>query len=115
MCDSSIWSNWDLVMITWAALIVLQGVDGGVGEPDDLENVSIHLQKLKEMHEPKPNLRGILASRLEQKLQGLHTPASGDAEGFEQEIRNLDNSWYIFDQSSLQAGYDLWSYENQGC
>ncbi|KAK6212129.1 hypothetical protein QIS74_10083 [Colletotrichum tabaci] len=114
MCDSSIWSNWDLVMITWAALIVLQGVDGGVGEPDDLENVNIHLQKLKEMHEPKPSLRGILASRLDQKLQGLHTPASGDAEGFEQEIRNLDNSWYIFDQASLQAGYNLWSYETQG-
>ncbi|OLN97757.1 hypothetical protein CCHL11_07951 [Colletotrichum chlorophyti] len=114
ICDSAIWSNWDLVMITWAALIVLQGVDGGVGEPDDLENVGVHLQKLKEMHEPKPSLRGILAARLEQKLQGLHTPASGDAEVFEQEIRNLDNSWYIFDQSSLQAGYELWSYENQG-
>ncbi|KDN63397.1 hypothetical protein CSUB01_06811 [Colletotrichum sublineola] len=135
MCDSSIWSNWDLVMITWAALIVLQGVDGGVGEPEgksprvtqrrvalpeltffstDLENVGVHLQRLKEMHEPKPSLRGMLAARLEQKLQGLHTPASGDAEVFQQEIRNLDNSWYIFDQSSLQAGYDLWSYENQG-
>ncbi|KAK1994779.1 hypothetical protein LX36DRAFT_660218 [Colletotrichum falcatum] len=114
ICDTLIWSNWDLVMITWAALIVLQGVDGGVGEPEDLENVGVHLQKLKEMHEPKPSLRGMLASRLEQKLQGLHTPASGDAEGFEQEIRNLDNSWYIFDQSSLQAGYNLWSYENQG-
>ncbi|WDK12789.1 hypothetical protein CGRA01v4_04070 [Colletotrichum graminicola] len=114
MCDSSIWSNWDLVMITWAALIVLQGVDGGVGEPEDLENVGVHLQRLKEMYEPKPSLRGMLAARLEQKLQGLHTPASGDAEGFELEIRNLDNSWYIFDQSSLQAGYNLWSYENQG-
>ncbi|KAL2882187.1 hypothetical protein SGCOL_002454 [Colletotrichum sp. CLE4] len=114
ICDASIWSNWDLVMITWAALIVLQGVDGGVGEPDDLENVGVHLRKLKEMHEPKPSLRGILATRLDQKLQGLHTPASGDAEVFEQEIRNLDNSWYIFDQSSLQAGYELWSYENQG-
>ncbi|KAF6835736.1 C6 finger domain-containing protein [Colletotrichum musicola] len=114
ICDGAIWSNWDLVMITWAAMIVLQGVDGGVGEPDDLENVGVHLQKLKEMHEPKPSLRGILAARLEQKLQGLHTPASGDAEVFEQEIRNLDNSWYIFDQASLQAGFELWSYENQG-
>lgn len=32
--DKSIWSNWDLVMITWAALIVLQGVEAGAGEPD---------------------------------------------------------------------------------
>jgi hypothetical protein len=32
--DKSIWSNWDLVMITWGALLVLQGVQGGVGESD---------------------------------------------------------------------------------
>jgi hypothetical protein len=32
--DSSIWSNFDLVIITWAALIIIQGVEGGFGEPD---------------------------------------------------------------------------------
>jgi hypothetical protein len=32
--DNSIWSNWDLVMITWAALIVIQGIEGGASEPD---------------------------------------------------------------------------------
>ncbi|KAJ5215007.1 fungal transcriptional regulatory protein [Penicillium chermesinum] len=32
--DKTIWSNWDLVIITWAAMIVLQGLEGGVGEPD---------------------------------------------------------------------------------
>lgn len=32
--DKSIWSNWDLAMITWAALIVMQGVEGGAGELD---------------------------------------------------------------------------------
>jgi hypothetical protein len=32
--DKSIWSNWDLVMITWGALLVLQGIAGGVGEAD---------------------------------------------------------------------------------
>ena len=32
--DDSIWSNWDLVMITWAAMIVIQGVEGGMGEVD---------------------------------------------------------------------------------
>ena len=30
--DDSIWSNFDLVMITWAALIVIQGIQGGIGE-----------------------------------------------------------------------------------
>lgn len=32
--DDSIWSNWDLIMITWAALIVVQAIEGGAGEPD---------------------------------------------------------------------------------
>jgi len=36
--DDSIWSNWDLVMITWAALIVVQGIEGGVGEADGKSN-----------------------------------------------------------------------------
>lgn len=34
--DKSIWSNWDLVLITWAALIVMQGVDAGFGEADGM-------------------------------------------------------------------------------
>ena len=32
--DETIWANWDLVMITWAALILLQGLEGNAGEPD---------------------------------------------------------------------------------
>lgn len=32
--DKLIWANWDLVIITWAAIIVLQGIEGGVGDPD---------------------------------------------------------------------------------
>ncbi len=32
--DRSIWANFDLVMITWAALIVLQAVKANVSEPD---------------------------------------------------------------------------------
>lgn len=31
--DRKIWSNWDLVIISRAALIVLQGLEGGLGEP----------------------------------------------------------------------------------
>lgn len=30
--DKTIWSNWDLVMISWAATIVMQGLEGGFGE-----------------------------------------------------------------------------------
>lgn len=106
VADSSIWSNFDLVMITWAALIVIQGVDGGVGEPDDLENVRVHLGRLREAHEHNSNLHGALANRLETKLQGLSTPQMGDAMSFEPD-GTFDTSWYIFDQSSLDAGFDM--------
>ena len=34
LVDSSIWANIDLIIITWAALIVIQGVQGGVGESE---------------------------------------------------------------------------------
>lgn len=37
--DDSIWSNWDIVMITWAALIVVQGVQGGAGELDGMSTL----------------------------------------------------------------------------
>ncbi|KAJ5679061.1 fungal transcriptional regulatory protein [Penicillium macrosclerotiorum] len=72
--DKTIWSNWDLVMITWAALIVLQGVEGGVGEPDDITNIRVHLETLAATNEPRPNLRSILAMRLEEAMNGIHTP-----------------------------------------
>lgn len=36
--DKLIWANWDLVIITWAALIVLQGIEGGAGDPDGQYN-----------------------------------------------------------------------------
>ncbi|KAF2097189.1 hypothetical protein NA57DRAFT_41415, partial [Rhizodiscina lignyota] len=110
--DFSIWSNWDLVMITWAALIVLQGVQGGVGDPDDLENVDVHLKMLRRTNEPKPGLREKLAWRLEQSLEGLHSPLAGEAALAGQDV--IDSSWYIFDEGSLQnAGYQLWPYDNQ--
>lgn len=38
LTDDSIWANFDLVMITWAALIVIQGVEDGVGEVDGRES-----------------------------------------------------------------------------
>ncbi|KAI0475260.1 hypothetical protein GGR56DRAFT_666352 [Xylariaceae sp. FL0804] len=77
--DRSIWSNWDLVIITWAALIVIQGVEGGAGEIDDLRNIRIHLEMLKQTNEPKPSLRDKLIARLEQSLQGVQSPSSSSS------------------------------------
>lgn len=39
MHDDSIWSNWDIIMISWAALIVIQAIVGGAGEPDGESNI----------------------------------------------------------------------------
>lgn len=112
--DDSIWANWDLVMITWAALIVIQGVEGGVGEPTDLQNIQVHLNMLKQMNEPTSSLCGRLIKRLEEILQGVHTP---DVFNTTHDVPSLtsagidDQSWHIFDQASLeQIGYPVqWS------
>lgn len=45
--DKSIWANWDLVVITWAALIVLQGIEAGAGEPDGKQNCCVFVSQLK--------------------------------------------------------------------
>ncbi|KAK7987394.1 hypothetical protein PG989_007709 [Apiospora arundinis] len=108
--DRSIWSNWDFVMITWAALIVLQAVEGGAGELDDLTNIRIHLEMLRCTHEPKPSLRDKLVTRLEQSLETVQTPSptalrdpTVGAAGLQTPLSpSFDYSWQIFDQASLQ-------------
>jgi hypothetical protein len=45
--DKSIWANWDLVIISWAALIVIHGIEAGVGEPDG------KLQYLSDLSNPR--------------------------------------------------------------
>lgn len=120
--DDSIWSNWDQVIITWAALIVIQGIEGGSGEPDgtlsyhvyseivanktDLPSIRVHLEMLKRMTGPKPSLRDILVARLESSLATIQVP---EAASLSQNVYEnlaimapMDQSWQLFDQSSLQ-------------
>ncbi|KAK8048218.1 hypothetical protein PG994_009948 [Apiospora phragmitis] len=112
--DKSIWSNWDFVMITWAALIVLQAVEGGAGELDDLTNIRIHLDMLRQTNEPRPSLRAMLVARLEQSLESVQTPSpTALRDPLQQPPLPLspafDYSWQIFDQASLQQmTYPAW-------
>lgn len=101
--DKGIWSNWDLVMITWAALLVLQGVEGGISEPDDFIQIQSHLNMLSLTHQPSPSLRHRLASRLESALQNMHTPrpAPDPDPMLGINAENFDNEWAIFDRESL--------------
>lgn len=120
--DDSIWSNWDQVIITWAALIVIQGIEGGSGEPDgklsyhvysetvanepDLPSIRVHLEMLKRMTGPKPSLRDILVARLESSLATIQVPESASLSqnvyGNLAMMAPMDQSWQLFDRSSLQ-------------
>ncbi|RDW79782.1 hypothetical protein BP6252_04420 [Coleophoma cylindrospora] len=108
MDDRSIWANWDFVMITWAALLVLQGIEGGVGEDDDLPMVQDLLNTLRTTQEPATGLRNQLANKLEATFQSLHTPPPISPAIMP--IPMSDGlSWSIFDEMSLQFAYpDQW-------
>ncbi|EWG44786.1 hypothetical protein FVEG_05776 [Fusarium verticillioides 7600] len=102
--DDSIWANWDLIMITWAALIVLQGLQGGVGEIDDMRNIRLHLDILKQKNEPKPSLCDKLIARLEDSLQDISTPDFTYVQPGHPTVMDptFDYSWQLFDQVNLQ-------------
>ena len=68
---------------------------------------------LRQTNEPKPSLREKLASRLEQSLQGIQTPsptALNDPMDLATMNQDLDYSWQIFNQASLeQVMYPEWT------
>ena len=129
--DDSIWSNCDLIVITWAALIVIQGIEGGAGDADgnlllyytrkngvideiiDLGNIGVHLEILKKMNRPKPSLCDKLIFRLEESLSPVHSPDSVELQRNAYNMAmsaQVDQSWQIFDQASLQEMiYPAWS------
>ncbi|KAK0660716.1 hypothetical protein DIS24_g3209 [Lasiodiplodia hormozganensis] len=114
--DHGIWSNWDLVMITWAALLVLQGMEDGTGESDDLRLIQSHLLTLKNTSQPPPSLRHQLASRLETDLQRLRTPPTSPSSN--PNANNLasaenpeeTNPWALFNQDSIRLDSPSWQF-----
>ncbi|KAL5396088.1 hypothetical protein PMIN02_003451 [Paraphaeosphaeria minitans] len=128
--DETIWSNWDLVMITWAALILIQGIEGNAGEPDgtrltvygmriwlnftDLDTIKVHLEKLQQMNDPKPLLHAKLIARLDGNLQRVNTPNPNTINQPDLISLDGDSSWNIFDQASLeQINFASWPYTEQ--
>ncbi|KAH7055701.1 hypothetical protein B0J12DRAFT_427502 [Macrophomina phaseolina] len=114
--DHGIWSNWDLVMITWAALLVLQGMEDGTGESDDLRLIQSHLLTLQKTSQPPPSLRHQLASRLETDLQRLRTPPTSPSTN--QNTANISsaeqieetNPWALFNQDSIRLDSPSWQF-----
>lgn len=80
----------------------------------DLDTIKVHLEKLKQMNDPKPLLHSKLLARLEGELERVPTPSLDNMP--QQEVVSLDgdNSWNIFDQASLeQINFLAWPYTEQ--
>lgn len=70
------------------------------------------------MNKPKPCIRDKLISRLESSLANVHTPASADLQQASYQDpaldAHMDQSWQIFDQSSLhQMMFSDWATQEQ--
>jgi len=98
-----------MIMITWAALIVLQAVKGGYGEEEDLPAIHVHLGFLKRGNEPAPSLRRKLADRLESRIQDVQKGIRPPVQFALGETPNLlDYDWSLFNEASLQGVDALW-------
>ncbi|KAF7718039.1 Fungal Zn(2)-Cys(6) binuclear cluster domain-containing protein [Penicillium ucsense] len=108
--DASIWSNWDLIMITWAAMLLLRGVEDGMTHQDDLHLIQAHLQSLERSHPSTMSIHTVLSRRLESNMQAMHTPPNhGSGLAFPGPI--TDESWTIFDQEIMFLANPSWLYQ----
>ncbi|KAK4862421.1 hypothetical protein LT330_002554 [Penicillium expansum] len=108
--DASIWSNWDLVMITWAAVLLLQGVEDGMTHQDDLLLIQAHLQSLERRNRSAANIHTVLFYRLESSMQAMHTPPDTSV-ALAFPVANTDDSWTIFDQEIMSLANPPWLFD----
>ncbi|PYI06554.1 hypothetical protein BO78DRAFT_368433 [Aspergillus sclerotiicarbonarius CBS 121057] len=108
--DPSIWSNWDLIMVTFAAMLLLRGIEDGMSHPDDLPLIEKHIDGLKKDHPSIPSIHNTLADRLESGLQSMHTPPEIGSD-FAFTAPGADYSWAIFDQEILSLANPPWLLE----
>ncbi|EAL89997.1 conserved hypothetical protein [Aspergillus fumigatus A1163] len=80
--DSSIWSNWDLILNTL--------------KRSDPSTLSIH---------------GVLAERLQSGIQSMHTPPDNGPD-FAFPAPNMDYSWTIFDQQIMNLANPPWLFDD---
>ncbi|KAJ5788332.1 hypothetical protein N7457_003322 [Penicillium paradoxum] len=128
--DASIWSNWDLVMITWAAVLLLQGVEDGIthqhgkansnpkGQRNelllmsnlDLHLIQTHLQSLERRSQSATSIHAVLSHHLESNMEAMHTPPDTSlALAFPGP--RADDSWTIFDQEIMSLANPPWLFE----
>ncbi|KAJ5778216.1 hypothetical protein N7520_001462 [Penicillium odoratum] len=109
--DASIWSNWDLIMITWAAILLLRGVEDGMTHQDDLHLIQSHLQSLERSSQSTVSIHTVLSQRLEFSMQAMHTPPdTSSALAFPGP--SADDSWTIFDHEIMSLANPPWLYQD---
>lgn len=108
--DASIWSNWDLVMITWAAVLLLQGVEDGMTHQDDLHLIQAHLQSLERRNQSAASIHTVLFHRLESSMQAMHTPPDTSV-ALAFPLPSADDSWTIFDQEIMSLANPPWLFD----
>ncbi|KAJ5108978.1 hypothetical protein N7456_005653 [Penicillium angulare] len=109
--DASIWSNWDLIMITWAAILLLRGVEDGMTHQDDLHLIQAHLHSLKRSYESTASIHSVLSQRLESSMQAMHTPPdTSSALAFPGP--SADDPWTIFDHEIMSLANPPWLFED---
>jgi hypothetical protein len=118
-------------MITWAAMLLLRGVEDGMTHQDGMERVhsltlqtefltymsyldlgiiQTHLSSLKRSDLSVPSIHGVLADRLQSGMQSMHTPPDMGPE-LSFPPPNMDYSWTIFDQEIMSLANPPWLFE----
>ncbi|KAJ6175775.1 hypothetical protein N7485_002689 [Penicillium canescens] len=108
--DASIWSNWDLIMITWAAILLLRGVEDGMTHQDDLHLIQSHLRSLERTKQSAASIHTVLFRRLESSMQAMHTPPD-TSEALAFPGPSADESWTIFDQEIMSLANPSWLFD----
>ncbi|KAJ5675622.1 hypothetical protein N7462_008519 [Penicillium macrosclerotiorum] len=109
--DASIWSNWDLIMITWAAILLLRGVEDGITHQDDLHLIQTHLHSLERSYQSTASIHSVLSQRLESSMQAMHTPPNtSSALAFPGPM--VDDTWTIFDQEIMTLANPPWLFQD---
>lgn len=115
-------------MITWAAILLLRGVEDGMTHQDgensvrhnkrnptnsltDLHLIQAHLRSLERSHRSSESIHTVLSQRLESSMQAMHTPPdTTSALAFP--VTSADDSWAIFDQEIMSLANPPWLFQD---
>lgn len=116
-------------MITWAAILLLRGVEDGMTHQDgkkissfsierralliiaDLHLIQAHLRSLERSHQSSESVHTVLSQRLESSMQAMHTPPDTTSD-LAFPIPNADDSWAIFDQEIMTIANPPWLFQD---